>query len=91
MPKRSPYEICLTAQERVDLESRARSYTTPYFRVIRAKIVLLAAEGLQNKDIAEHLHIPPRIVSKWRKRYFEDRLDGLDDRPRRGRPRVFSP
>ena len=58
---------------------------------MRAKIALLAAEGLENKQIAERLDLPRQIVSKWRKRFFEERLAGLEERSRRGRPRTFSP
>jgi len=52
---------------------------------------LMAAEGLENKEIGERLSVPRQIVSKWRKRFFEERLDGLFDRPRKGRPVVFPP
>jgi transposase len=58
---------------------------------MRAKVVLLAAQGLSNKEIGERLQLPRQIVSKWRKRFFEERLAGLQERPRRGRPRGFSP
>jgi transposase len=58
---------------------------------MRAKVVLLAAQGLSNKEIGERLQLPRQIVSKWRKRFFEERLAGLQERPRRGRPRSFSP
>jgi transposase len=58
---------------------------------MRAKIALLAAEGLENKQIGERLDLPRQIVSKWRKRFFEQRLAGLEERSRRGRPRAFSP
>ena len=53
MPRSSPYFISLTAEERRVLEARARRYTLPYRDVVRAKIVLLAAEGLENKEIGE--------------------------------------
>jgi transposase len=69
----------------------AQKYTSPYFEVVRAKTILLAAEGLQNKQIGERLETPRQIISKWRKRFFEERLAGLQDRPRRGRPGHFSP
>jgi transposase len=69
----------------------ARSYTSPYWQVVRAKLVLLAASGLENKEIAARLDLPRQVVSKWRKRFFEEGLAGLEDRPRRGRPRAFSP
>lgn len=69
----------------------ANKYTSPYFEVVRAKAILLAAEGLQNKQIGKRLEMPRQIISKWRKRFFEERLAGLQDRPRRGRPGRFSP
>ena len=52
---------------------------------------LFAAEGLDNKEIAHRLDLPRQIVSKWRKRFCRQRLAGLEDRPRRGRPISFSP
>lgn len=91
MPRRSPYPIELTTEEREILEARARKYTLPYRDVVRAKIVLLAAEGLENTQIAERLDITRVDVSKWRKRFFRHRLAGLEDGPRRGRPPDFSP
>lgn len=91
MPQESPYPVVLTSGERVLLEERARKYTSPYFEVVRSKIILLAAEGLENKQIGERLSVPRQIVSKWRKRFFQERILGLDERPGRGRPRVFSP
>ena len=91
MPQTSPYHIILTAEEREKLEKITRKYTAPYRDVIRAKVILMAANDFENKQIAECLNLPRRIVSKWRKRFFEERLAGLDERPRRGRPPVFSP
>lgn len=85
MPKTSPYTITLSADEAVILEKRARQYTAPYRDVIRAKIVLLAAQGLRNDHIAARLDLPTQIVYKWRRRFFEQRLDGLKERPRRAR------
>ena len=91
MPRRSPYEIVLSEVERTELESRARRYTSPYAEVVRAKIVLMAAEGLRNDEIAARLDTPRQVVSKWRKRFHEQRLAGLDDLPRTGRPPDFPP
>jgi hypothetical protein len=82
MPRRSPYVIRLTHDEREVLEDRSRRYSLPYRDVVRAKLVLLAAEGLENRVIGERLDLPREVVSKWRKRFFEERLPGLDDRPR---------
>lgn len=91
MPRRSPYVIELTAEEREILEARARQYTLPYCDVLRAKLVLLAAEGRENREIGARLDLPRPVVSKWRKRFFHERVAGLEDRPRGGRPSAFSP
>ena len=89
MPKGSPYRIELSDEETEYLEAVSRKYTSPYCDVIRSKVVLLAAQGLQNKEIGERLDLPRQIVSKWRKRFYEERVAGLRERPRRGRPRFF--
>ena len=81
----------MTHTERSVLEARTRRYTLPYRDVMRAKVVLLAAEGLENKEIGERLDMPRPVVSKWRKRFFLERLAGLEDRSRGGRPPAFSP
>jgi transposase len=77
--------------ERSELQSRIRRYTSPYCDVIRAKIVLLAAEGLENDAIAQRVDLPRQVVSKWRQRFYRHRLGGLDAEPRGGRPARFSP
>ena len=91
MPRKSPYVVELTEEQRRALEARARRYTLPYRDVVRAKIVLMAAEGLDNDEIAARLDTRREIVSKWRKRFFEHGLAGLEERPRGGRPPAFSP
>lgn len=91
MPRRSPYVIELSKTERDELSARARKYTSPYRDVIRAKIVLLAADGLANDVIAARLDTPRQVVSKWRKRFYRARLPGLEEEPRGGRPARFSP
>ena len=69
--------IELTAAERGELESLAR----------RARIVLAAADGLENKAIVERVGADANTVGKWRRRFAERRLDGLHDEPRPGAPR----
>ena len=91
MPRQSPYVISLSRQERDVLESRARKYTLPYFQVVRALMILLAAEGRSNDEIAAALFVGRDVVSLWRKRFFDERLAGLEERPRSGRPRAFPP
>jgi len=91
MTRKSPYVLDLTAEQRQELEARARRYTLRYREVVRAKIVLMAAQGLDNDEIAARLDTRREIVSKWRKRFFEQGLAGLEERPRGGRPPVFPP
>lgn len=91
MPRQSPFHITLESEQKTALEAIARRYTSPYRDVIRAKIVLYAAQGLPNDEIAKRLDMPRQVVSKWRKRFFEQGLTGLEELPRQGRPGVFSP
>lgn len=91
VPRKSPYEILLDSDHLSELRARARSYTSPYFEVLRAKIILLAAQDLSNKEIAHRLDTPRQVVSRWRKRFFEQGLAGLEDEPRGGRPAAFPP
>jgi len=83
--------IILSQDEALELSTRSRKYTLPYFQVQRARIVLLAAEGLGNDEIARRLGTPRKVVWLWRKRFFEKGLEGLDELPRPGRPRAFPP
>ena len=91
MPRSSPFTIRLSGSERKELERRARKYTLAYRDVFRANVVLMAAQNMENEEIAARLNAPREVVSKWRKRFFEERLSGLDERSRRGRPSVFPP
>jgi hypothetical protein len=91
MPRKSPYVITLSQHERETLARRSRKYTLPYFEVLRAKMILLAAEGQANDQIAAALSVGRDVVSLWRKRFVSQRLAGLEERPRPGRPRVFPP
>jgi hypothetical protein len=89
MPKKSPFNMNLSSEERQTLESMTRKYTSPYCDVIRAKIILLADEGLSNDVIASRLDTPRQIVSKRRKRFALARLP--EAQPRGGRKARFSP
>ncbi len=80
-------KIDLTAEERKVLERWARGRSTPARLVLRAKIVLAAAEGKRNKDIAAELGTMRKTVGEWRTRFAEARLAGIEkDAPRGGRP-----
>ena len=91
MPGRSPYRIVLSGEERAELERRVACYTLPHKVVQRAKMVLYAAEGLTNVEIAGRLETAPEVVARWRRRFHDERLVGLEDRARSGRPRRFPP
>jgi hypothetical protein len=88
---RSPFEIVLSDEERAELERRVACYTLPHKVVQRAKMILYAAEGQSNAEIARRLETAADVVGRWRKRFFEQRLPGLEDRERTGRPRRFPP
>ena len=89
MPRKSPFIIRLSDEEHSELVRRSRQYTLPYRDVIRARIVLLASQGLANDIIAARLDTPRQIVSKWRRRFYAERLPGLEEQPRGGRPARF--
>src|ERR1700733_4592039 len=79
--------IALTEIERRELESLASRRKTAQGLAQRARIVLLAAEGAENKDISLRMGAAPNTVGKWRRRFAEHRLGGLYDEPRPGAPR----
>ena len=83
MPRQSPFDIVLSNEERSFLESIARKYTAPFCDVIRARAILLAAQGLENKEIAQRLDMPRQMVSKWRQRFYRQRIAGLENLPRK--------
>ena len=85
------HRIEFSEEERAVLERMARAEKLPFQDVQRARIVLYAAEGLHDTEIAARLDTTPGIVGKWRRRFAEHRLEGLRDKPRSGRPRRFSP
>jgi transposase len=82
--------VDLTADERARLESWTRRRTSAQALALRARIVLLAADGLNNTEIAAELRIHRNVAGKWRSRFLEHRLDGLLDEPRPGRPRTIT-
>ena len=80
--------VVLSGEQREQLESFAASRSLPHAQVERAKIVLKAAEGMQNIQIAEELSTTRETVGKWRKRFVEQGIEGLYDELRPGRPRT---
>ena len=90
MPGSAAVAIELTDDERAQLEAWTRRRTSAQALAQRSRIVLLAAEGLTNTAIAERLGVHRPMVTKWRSRFAEHRLDGLTDEPRPGRPRTVT-
>ena len=86
----SPHVVMPGAADRAVLESAARRNSAPHRLVMRARIVLLAADGLPNCVIAARLGVCDDTVRKWRRRYCQQGLDGMADAPRPGRPRKFA-
>jgi transposase len=80
----------LSGDERARLEAWARRRTSAQALAARSRVVLLAADGLNNTEIAQRLGVHRPMVRKWRSRFAEHRLDGLTDEPRPGRPRTVT-
>jgi putative transposase len=82
--------LSLSDDARRDLGAVARSRTMPHALVQRAQIVLMAALGMSNSDIAQELRLTRPTVGLWRQRYLEFGLEGLHDDLKPGRPRSIS-
>jgi transposase len=82
--------VVVDDKEREQLLAWSRGRSTPNRLVLRSKIVLMAADGLQNRKIAESLHVLPKVVTRWRNRFVTHRVNGIRmDAPRPGRkPRI---
>jgi transposase len=79
----------LSDEERESLLAIVRSPTSEQRMVTRARVVLAAAEGKPNRQIAREVGLSERKVGVWRNRFAERRIDGLGDLPRPGKPRVY--
>src|SRR5215813_490235 len=82
-------EVHLSRKDRRVLEACCRSPVTLQRDLKRARIVLLAADGLSTRAIAKEVGVQPRIVSKWRHRFADLGLGGLADQPRAARPSIY--
>ena len=82
--------LVLNPEERQQLETLAASRSLPHGLVQRAQIVVLAADGVSNTDIARRLRLSLPTVGSWRQRYLQGGLQGLHDELRPGRPRSIS-
>ena len=79
----------ITVEERAELERRVRAHTTPQRMVRRCRVVLMAAAGVPSRRIGPEVGMSQQYVGMWRRRFETDRLAGLEDRARSGRPRVY--
>ena len=93
MPRPFGTRIVLDLRSRADLESLVRAGSTPQALVFRANVVLAVAQPghPSNEAVADLLDCDRHTIAKWRERYAADGLPGLQDAPRSGRPRSFSP
>jgi transposase len=83
-------KLVLSDEERQTLQRWARRPTSAQALALRAKIVLACAEGATNKDVAAEFSVTAQMVGKWRARFVADRLAGLSDEDRPGRPRTIT-
>src|SRR5260370_42634749 len=90
MPRMRAVLVVLTASERKTLKIRVHGRTTPFRDRFRATIVLLASRGWPNARIARELGTTEDMARLWRRRFAEDGVPGLSDRPRGGRPRQIT-
>ena len=78
--------VVLPEEDRQQLSAVARSRSLPHGVVMRARIVLLAAYGVPNTQIAQEVGLSQQSVCLWRKRYLEHGVEGLHDELKPGRP-----
>ena len=81
--------VVLSDGERSFLEAQVRRHRVARSMSDRCRMILRCAEGLGNKAVAAELGVHEHTVGKWRRRFLKDRIDGLLDEPRPGRPRTI--
>src|SRR5262245_52448558 len=82
--------LTVTEEERTRLESLAHRSRSQPLLARRARVILICAEGLDNKAAARKLRCSPGMVGKWSSRFLKSRVEGLHDEPRPGSPRKVS-
>jgi Helix-turn-helix domain len=89
--RKTSLRVVLTSEEQSVLERRLRSTTISLGLARRCRAILEVAEGRSLVEVARLVDLTEKHVRKWVQRFLKDRLDGLHDRPGRGRKPVFSP
>ena len=89
--RKASLRVVLTPEERSQLEQRLRSTTTSLGLARRCRAILEVADGLPLVEVARLVDLTEKHVRKWVQRFLKERLEGLRDRPGRGRKPVFSP
>jgi len=89
--RKTSLRIVLTSEERIELQRRLRCTPTPAGLARRSRVILGVADGLALVQVARLVGMTEKHVRKWTRRFLERRLEGLHDRPGRGRKPVFSP
>lgn len=87
MPRPNRYPVALRREERETLQTLARRRDR---LAARARIILLADRGLSNAEIGRRVRMSPERVGGWRRRFHQEGISGLFDRPRSGRPKKNS-
>jgi transposase len=81
--------VVLSPDERRFLEGQVRRRKVPRSLSDRCRIILACAQGLASKEVASRLGVHEHTVCEWRRRFVKDRIEGLTDEPRSGRPRTI--
>jgi ATP-dependent protease HslVU (ClpYQ) ATPase subunit len=89
--KKAPLKVVVDREQRMVLDDIARAMVLPYRDVIRARTILMLADGVSQAEVARRVGLRRRIVRKWAERFVERGFLGLEDAPRSGRPPRFSP
>jgi len=89
MPRQA-VAVVLTAEKHTALERLASSRTESYRTVQRARLILLATDGMPNVQITKEVGLSRTMVVQWRQRFVRERMAGLTDRPRSGRPQAYT-
>jgi transposase len=83
-------EVVLSDEERTFLEAQVRRHKAARSLSDRCRMILLCADGLQSKEVGARPGVHEHTVGKWRRRFVKDRIEGLTDEYRPGRPRTVS-